>query len=70
MPLIKNMSKNRIGAIAMERKIYEHYGLNVTNISRIPTGVGGQTYLVETTNGKYILKGINFNDEYIKKRTP
>lgn len=50
----------------IKKQIQEHYQLNVIKISRILAGVGGQTYLVETESGKYILKGISFNDSYVR----
>lgn len=50
----------------MKKQIQEHYRLNVINISRVLAGAGGQTYLVETESGKYILKGIGLNDGYVR----
>lgn len=50
----------------MKKQILEHYGFDVLNISRVLTGVGGLTYLVETDNGKYILKGVDCNDGYFQ----
>ena len=50
----------------MKSRIQEQYGLNVVNISQILTGVGGQSYLIETENEKYIVKGIHADDEYVR----
>ena len=50
----------------MEKLIDAHYRLAIKNISRILTGVGGQTYLLETDTGKYILKGFSSRDVYVQ----
>ena len=50
----------------MEKEICKQYGFDDVVLSRILTGVGGLTYLVETNCGKYILKGVPCSDHYIK----
>lgn len=49
----------------MEQEIKRQYGLVVTSLAPMQAGVGGWTYLVETTAGKYVLKGVDANDNYI-----
>lgn len=50
----------------MEKEICNQYGFNNVSLSKILTGVGGFTYLVEANCGRYVLKGIPCNDDYVK----
>jgi len=52
--------------VSMEKEICKQYGFKNINLSRILTGVGAFTYLVETNCDKYILKGVPCNDNYIQ----
>ena len=48
----------------VEKELCAQYGFDRVGLSRIPTGVGGLTYVAETERGKFILKGVREDDIY------
>ena len=46
----------------IRRILYDEYGLEVQEISRMTTGVGGDTFLVRTSQGKFIYKIADVNE--------
>ena len=55
-----------IVAMTLEQMIHRQYRYDVIAITPVMKGVGGHTYLVDTDNGRYFIKGVPINDEYVR----